>query len=259
MQKMNEGSKNFNLYSLVAAALITAISVAMAPLNIYIPLFGVSSLRFSFTEIPVFIGGALFGPIIGMICGFLSDVLGFIIAPAGPYFFGFTFNKMMVGLIPGLIFYRFKNLRSSTIIKINIGLLVSALLGGTFYINVMAIEDIKQLASIKGIPMNIILTLGMIISTGILPIIMYKLIKIFEGKEEINKIEVIIMAVSFKYIIVSLILSPLWVKALYNVPIVASVMARIFKGLVDVPLQVILCFAILQAIPLKIKQKITCS
>ena len=261
MQKNSESNKRIKLYHLVAAALLTAVSVAMAPLNIYIPLFGVSSLRFSVTDIPIFICGVLFGPILGAISGFIGDIVGFVVAPGGPYFPGFTVNKILVGLIPGMLFYlqhRGKNLEQGMIKKINGGLAIFALVGAAFYINVIAIEEVKAVGTVFSMPLNVVLTIGMILSVIILAMIVKKISGVFEKKEGIYNLQVIIMAVSLNYIVVNLCLTPIWMYCLYNMPVFVSVTARMFKSMIDVPLQVTICYMVLQAIPVKVRQKITC-
>lgn len=261
MQKINEGKKNIKLFSLVAAALLTAVCVALAPLNIYIPLFGSSSLRFSVADIPIFICGVLFGPVLGMISGALGDVLGWVVAPAGPYFPGFTLNKMIVGCVPGIIFMlqrKGKGFEDRTIKRLNIGLMIAALLGAIFYINVIALEEIKALENGFSIPLNIVMTIAMIVSMIILAVVFWQVGRVLEKRDGIYKLQTVVMAICLNYIIVSLILSPIWVHALYNVPIFASIIARVFKSIIDVPLQVVICYVILQAIPVKVRQKVVC-
>jgi len=261
MQKINEGKNNIKLFSLVSAALLTAVCVALAPLNIYIPLFGSSSLRFSVADIPIFICGVLFGPVLGMISGALGDVLGWLVAPAGPYFPGFTLNRMIVGVVPGVIFYLQRKgigFEDRMIKRVNIGLMVAALIGAIFYINVIAIEEIRTLNNMFTIPLNVVITIAMIISVIVLGIVFWQVGKALEKRDGIYKLQTVVMAISINYIIVSLLLSPIWVHTLYNVPVFASIIARVFKSIIDVPLQVVICYVILQAIPVKVRQRIVC-
>lgn len=261
MQKFNEQGQKFKLYNLVAAALLVAISVILAPLNLYIPLFGVSSLRFSFTDIPVFVSGALFGPVVGIICGFLADILGFFLAPAGPYFFGFTLNKMVIGMIPGIIFSvasHKKQIRTSVIRGINLCLLVLTVLGSFFYVGVFARADIAKLPisqkieEMLHVPMHVLLCIVIVVVATIIGCLAGYLGRKVEG------IELVIFAVSINYMIVSLMLSPIWLEMLYNVPRFASFIARIFKSIIDVPLQVACCYTILLAVPAQARKRKIC-
>ncbi len=52
--------------------------------------------------------GLLFGPVIGGIAGFITDILGFYIAPTGSFFPGFTLNAILSGMIYGSCLYRYK-------------------------------------------------------------------------------------------------------------------------------------------------------
>ena len=66
-------------------------------------------LRIGFGFLPVAIFSMLFGPVPGAIAAALGDVVGFMIAPVGTYFPGFTASAFLLGLIYGIFFYR-KNL-----------------------------------------------------------------------------------------------------------------------------------------------------
>lgn len=63
-------------------------------------------IRIGFSGIPNRIVEFLFGPVIGCIFGGTLDILKFIIKPTGPFFFGFTFNAMLAGVIYGSILYK---------------------------------------------------------------------------------------------------------------------------------------------------------
>ncbi|NLJ40165.1 MAG: folate family ECF transporter S component [Clostridiales bacterium] len=73
---------------------------------------GLSVLRISFGPIPIYLSGILLGPVHGAIVGALSDGLGYIIKPLGPYFPGFALNGALTGLIPPLLFRTFKGRQS---------------------------------------------------------------------------------------------------------------------------------------------------
>lgn len=58
------------------------------------------------TGLPIAAGGYLLGPWFGMIIGALIDVCGFLAAPKGAFFPGFTVSYALVGMIYGLFLYR---------------------------------------------------------------------------------------------------------------------------------------------------------
>ena len=63
-------------------------------------------IRIGFSGLPNRIVEFLFGPITGCIFGGALDVLKYIIKPTGPFFFGFTFDAMLSGIIYGSILYK---------------------------------------------------------------------------------------------------------------------------------------------------------
>ena len=62
--------------------------------------------KVGFAFLPIAITGMLFGPVGAMIVGGLGDILSFMIAPMGGYFFGWTLNGILVGLLYGLFLYK---------------------------------------------------------------------------------------------------------------------------------------------------------
>lgn len=66
-------------------------------------------IRIGFSGLPNRMAECLFGPVVGCIFGGTMDILKFVARPDGPYFFGFTFDAMLAGVLYGSILYR-KNL-----------------------------------------------------------------------------------------------------------------------------------------------------
>lgn len=63
-------------------------------------------IRIGFSGLPNRIVEFLFGPAVGCIFGGVLDILKFIVKPSGTFFFGFTFNAMLAGLIYGSFLYK---------------------------------------------------------------------------------------------------------------------------------------------------------
>ena len=88
--------------NLTLAALLLAISVVLSFLKI--PITNIIEVRFN--SLPIAMTGYFFGPFVGGIVGMLSDVLGYIVKPTGPFFPGFTVSSALSGVFYGLILYR---------------------------------------------------------------------------------------------------------------------------------------------------------
>ena len=90
-------TKNLVLCGLMAAIAIVLSMVASISIGPYV--------KIGFSGIPNRIVEFLFGPVVGCIFGGALDLLKFMIKPDGSFFFGFTFNVMLAGLIYGCLLY----------------------------------------------------------------------------------------------------------------------------------------------------------
>jgi ECF transporter S component (folate family) len=63
-------------------------------------------VRIGFGFIPIAFSAILFGPFIGGLAAAISDILGMMIFPKGPYFPGFTLSAFLTGAIYGLFLYK---------------------------------------------------------------------------------------------------------------------------------------------------------
>ncbi len=59
-------------------------------------------LSFLFTSVEA----AIIGPVAAVVSGFVTDILGFMLFPSGPFFFGYTISSMAGGLVYALFLYR---------------------------------------------------------------------------------------------------------------------------------------------------------
>lgn len=87
---------------LTAASMLVALTVILSFMTVYIT----QSARITFAFVPMAVGGMLFGPVVSGIIGALSDIIGYIIKPAGPYMPLFTLNAMLTGLIYGIFLFK---------------------------------------------------------------------------------------------------------------------------------------------------------
>ena len=91
-------TKTVVLCGLLAALAIVLSMVASIQLGPYI--------KIGFSGLPNRIVEFLFGPAVGCLFGGALDLLKDVLKPDGPFFFGFTFNAMLSGLIYGTLLYR---------------------------------------------------------------------------------------------------------------------------------------------------------
>ncbi|MBR4941569.1 MAG: folate family ECF transporter S component, partial [Clostridia bacterium] len=87
---------------LTYSAVLAALSVVLARLISLVPS---ESSRFSIESIPIFLAGAFFGPVVGGLVGFTSDLVGCLFSPFGynPFF---CIPAILYGVFGGLIRFR---------------------------------------------------------------------------------------------------------------------------------------------------------
>ena len=140
-----------NLRSITGAGLLLSLSIL---LTYFFRLdFGGSlsaGLAFNATALM----GMIYGPVVAGIANGLGDIIKCIIKPQGPYFFGYTFNVMVAGMIYGLFLYKKKpTLLRVAAVKTTINLLVNAimntfwmaLLGGKGFYAMIPVRVIKNI------------------------------------------------------------------------------------------------------------------
>lgn len=147
---------------LSVTSLMIAINIAISA--IYIPVG--ENLRVYFSFIPTAIASLIGGPIIALAYGFISDILGFIIHPSGPFFPGYVLTAMLGALVYALFFYRRKitvirillcKLTVNLLINIALNSLWSSILFGKGYYYFLTKSVVKNIAML---PLEIVILIS---------------------------------------------------------------------------------------------------
>ena len=108
-----EGYKRATSHLLVRRLTYSAIMIALSViltrvpfLTFYIP--GATWLRIGFGSIPIVVSSLICGPFWGGLVGGAADAIGALLMPAGDYFFGYTIDSALEGIIPWLVMRLFK-------------------------------------------------------------------------------------------------------------------------------------------------------
>lgn len=91
-----------NLRSLVLAALLLAIYIVLA---VFVSMQVTDTLRISTGFIAQILTGVLFGPVMGTVSALVGDTLQLLIKPTGAWFYGWSLNAALTGLVYGIAFY----------------------------------------------------------------------------------------------------------------------------------------------------------
>ncbi len=103
-------------------SLLIAMSIVLTRLaSVRIAIGGVEGIRIGFGKLPIILGGLMLGPFYGGIVGALSDMVGFIIQPIGPYMPHFTVVSALTGILPPYLFRIFGE-NNDHIIKIAVAI-----------------------------------------------------------------------------------------------------------------------------------------
>ncbi len=139
-----------NVRYLAVCAMFVALHAVLS--SVFIPVG--ENLRIYFTFFLSALGASIYGPFMALAEGFLSDIIGYIIAPSGAFFPGYTLSAMLGSFVYALFFYR-QNLSILRIflckllvnifINVCLGSLWSYLLYGKGYFYYLAKSVVKNL------------------------------------------------------------------------------------------------------------------
>ena len=93
-------------HKLVIMAMLIALQVILSrflSINLW-------NLKIGFGFLPIVISGILLGPLCTCLMSVVSDVIGAVLFPSGPFFPGFTVTAAVTGLIFGCLLYKKQDL-----------------------------------------------------------------------------------------------------------------------------------------------------
>lgn len=135
---------------LAVCAMFIALRVAIGAL--FIPVG--ENLRIYFTYAVTALGASIYGPLMALAEGFVSDILGYFIAPSGGFFPGYTLSAMLGSVTYALFFYQqrqsiwrilFCRMTVNIAVNILIGSVWSAVLYGKGYIYYVSKSIVKNI------------------------------------------------------------------------------------------------------------------
>lgn len=92
---------NKRLKIMIHVAMLVAVEVVLSRFCSISTQFG----KIGFSFLPIAVCGMLFGPWWACLVGGVSDFIGAILFPVGPYFPGFTVSNALTGLLFGIFLY----------------------------------------------------------------------------------------------------------------------------------------------------------
>lgn len=247
-------NQKVSIQELVLASIFTVIPVVLsAYLSFYIPLGGVNAFKIGFAQPIMAVGGVLLSSPIGYAVGFIVDLLGFILAPAGTMYFGFTFNAIAVFLIGYFVFKTTENNSDKTLRnKINFILIMIAVVFSTLILQIgksfkleSLVIDLNQTLFL--IPNRYLLMVGVWIIVGLFALISNYIVRMIKdaNKGDLYRFIIVVLCIE---IFVNISLTTLHLNALYSIPHLVLIVPRIIKALVFLPINVLIGYFVLKTI-----------
>lgn len=128
-----------DIKSVITMSILLALMLAAK--FIHLP-SGFGSLGISLGIFPFAVLGLLYGPVAGMLIGFVSNTVGFFLVPDGsPFHIGYGLNAALSGFIYGICFYKTKITYSKCLCaRVIINLFINAFLGSLWWADVASLS-----------------------------------------------------------------------------------------------------------------------
>ncbi|XMB71995.1 folate family ECF transporter S component [Mycoplasmatota bacterium WC30] len=230
--------RNFKLRNIIFAGLLVGIGIILSSLlSISYPPNS-TIIRFGIGYLPLILISIILGPKVGFSAAIIQDLLGYVVyiwifgAPSGPFYLGFTFNSILYGILPGLIYnLNLKDIKIFRYINFVLLLVLFALgLWGLFNIQEIIITIEAKLSEGMDFKPWVIIAMIIVGELGILGTMAF----VINKRNEDDKAHRIIFSVIILQIVVSLVLTPLWVTNLYAIPFLPQLPLRIIKTPIEI-------------------------
>jgi hypothetical protein len=178
--------------------------------------------------------------------------LGFLLNNrGGNFFFGFTINNMLTGIIPGLLFYFIKKNKQENKDLYWIVFLILILLDivGSGYL--LTVENIITSRSTI-IVTDVMRIIGISIlnaATLISVFLIYRLKNKYREKYSLYSIDKVVLSILLVEILVYIPLTPLWLSILYNTPAIALltlILMRVIRAAFIIAFKAIFVYTLLK-------------
>ena len=139
---------------LVIVSLFVALRIALS--QFFIPIPGINGQRIYFSFFINALGSMIYGPILGIFAGMISDLISALAMPTGPFFIGYTVTAMFSSFIYGLFLYKAKiSVQRIFFCKLTVNLISNVCLN-SLWRSILTGVDFKAMA-ILNLPKNIIM------------------------------------------------------------------------------------------------------
>ena len=243
--------RNMKVLTLSAIFIVITL-IAKRFFTFMIPLFGLESLKIGVEYIPLMIAGFILPPSYAYLVGMCTDLIGLILVPTGFPFFGFTLTMILVCVIPSLVSHYFSKMKDTHVYKIVCVLVTFMAIGGSLFIYNLKSVKISSTDVILE-PIHKFILILMCIALTLVVYIVLAYAKKRQSYDNFKDLSCWILSVVLVEGFVTLLLSPLWLSMMYNMPFIVSFCIRVVKECFVIPLEIFVGYTILKVIKRVIK------
>jgi len=225
---------------LVSVSLLTVISVILGIFSWMIPLMGFPSLKVGFSQLPLILIGFIFGPSWAFLAGLSADILELLSGTIAFPFFGFTLNKILIAMIPALVAH-YAPKTKPFISSLLLSLISLGALGYVFTLETLTLQDQVIVVSFQ---MKLFVGAFVVLACSAVVLALYKIGKVIKFETS----QSFILSIVLIEMIVQMGLTPLWLNAMYGLPILVSISARLVKAVLMIGLNAYLGLISLQTL-----------
>ena len=188
----------------------------------------------------------------GLYSALINDVVGYLVYfwihgyTSGPFYLGFTINSILYGVLPGIIYsLKIKDFKLFRFINFSFLVLMFGLgVWGLFNINqIIALIEGRLGEGVNFSPWVIYFML-IIGELGIISIFYF----VVKNRNEDDKAHRMIFTVIILQVLVTLVLTPIWVSNLYGIPFWPQLPLRIVKTPIEIFIYSILLIRIVKSL-----------
>lgn len=230
----------FEVSTLVKVSFLVLISFVLALFSWMLPVLGFPALKVGFSQIPLILIGFMFGPSWAFLGGLSADIIELISGNIMTPFFGFTLNKILIAMIPALLvkYKKKSNLNEIIVLVIAIGL------AALTYVFTRESVNINEALVQVDFNVKLIVSLGIVVLSAALLYAIYYV----SQKQKVEYTYIFVLSTIIVELVVNMTLTPIWLYAMYGLPISVSVMVRLLKIVAMVPLTSLIGLITLKAL-----------
>ncbi len=238
--------QNKHVQKLIFIGLMVSIGIILGQLvSISLPNASDPIIKFGIGYLPIIITSIIYGPILGVMAAIAQDLLGFFLIGAnlGQVFnIGFTLNAVIYGLLPGLFFARNATREKKVYFIMNFLLSICLMFGAMWYFfHIGQVESASLTDNEKYLLVGISLF-------GSLTLCAFNL-GVYHNRKYGEEGTKLLFVVSLLYILVSLILTPVWLTIINPaIAFWARIPLRIIKMPIEIFVYLLLLVSLLRLI-----------